>query len=142
MFMERGGYYFDRGRNCEADVISHQYLFRPRPGRTKSPRQDGHDGEIPPRKSRMSCTGFLGCMAQSRGEELLQTIPHLDLVAGTQKYHRVVEYVEQVILKRRLEAKQMDDERYSIVDVAEEEGSAEYDPRSGTQAPNQGSCVC
>jgi tRNA-2-methylthio-N6-dimethylallyladenosine synthase len=65
--------------------------------------------------------GFLGCMAQSRGDELLQTIPHLDLVAGTQKYHRVVDYVD-TILRRRIE-RRMDDERFSIVDVAEEEGS-------------------
>src|SRR5438874_8080101 len=33
--------------------------------------------------------GFLGCMAQARGAELLKQIPHLDLVVGTQKFHRV-----------------------------------------------------
>lgn len=65
--------------------------------------------------------GFLGCMAQSRGEELLKTVPHLDLVAGTQKYHKVPDYVDE-LLKKRLEC-QMDDPRYSIVDVAEEEKS-------------------
>jgi len=61
-------------------------------------------------------TGFMGCMAQSRGAELLDT--KVDLVVGTQKYHRVVEYVEQVI--RAKEEKQMDDERFSIVDIDEE----------------------
>jgi tRNA-2-methylthio-N6-dimethylallyladenosine synthase len=60
-------------------------------------------------------------MAQSRGDELLDTIPHLDLVAGTQKYHRVVDYVD-TILTKRLE-RRMDDERFSIVDVGEEQGS-------------------
>lgn len=33
--------------------------------------------------------GFMGCMAQSRGGELFERIPHLDVVVGTQKYHRV-----------------------------------------------------
>lgn len=64
-------------------------------------------------------TGFMGCMAQSRGAELLDT--KVDLVVGTQKYHRVVEYVEQVI--RAKEARQMDDERFSIVDIEEETAS-------------------
>src|SRR5712691_2954692 len=31
--------------------------------------------------------GYLGCMAQSRGGELLQT-PGVDLVVGTQKFHK------------------------------------------------------
>ena len=70
--------------------------------------------------------GFMGCMAQSRGEELFQTVPKLDLVVGTQKYHKVFEYVDR-ILQRRLEAR-MDDPTYSlrgttVCDIAEEEGS-------------------
>jgi tRNA-2-methylthio-N6-dimethylallyladenosine synthase len=64
-------------------------------------------------------SGFMGCMAQSRGEELLNT--GVDLVVGTQKYHRVVDYVDQII--RAKEERQMDDERCSIVDVAEETAS-------------------
>src|ERR1700693_130355 len=31
--------------------------------------------------------GFLGCMAQARGAELLKDLPHVDLVVGTQKFH-------------------------------------------------------
>ena len=31
--------------------------------------------------------GFLGCMAQARGESLLKNLPHVDLVVGTQKFH-------------------------------------------------------
>ena len=70
--------------------------------------------------------GFMGCMAQSRGEELFDRIPHLDVVVGTQKYHKVFEYVDE-ILKRRLEAR-MDDPAHSlhgssVCDTAEEEGS-------------------
>src|SRR3954470_17724262 len=32
--------------------------------------------------------GFLGCMAQSRGQELIDRPPDVDLVIGTQKFHR------------------------------------------------------
>ena len=39
--------------------------------------------------------GFMGCMAQSRGEELFETIPHLDVVVGTQKYHKVFDRSEE-----------------------------------------------
>ena len=65
--------------------------------------------------------GYLGCMAQSRGAELLQSSPGVDLVAGTQKFHRVADYVEE-LLQRKLNAL-IDDERRPIVDTAEEEGS-------------------
>lgn len=65
--------------------------------------------------------GFLGCMAQSRGEELLTSAPGIDLVVGTQKFHRVADYVEE-IYRRKTEAL-MDDERRPIVDVETEEGS-------------------
>ena len=70
--------------------------------------------------------GFMGCMAQSRGEELFDRFPHLDLVLGTQKYHKAFEYVD-AILRRRLEAR-MDDPAFSlkggtVCDIAEEEGS-------------------
>ncbi len=62
--------------------------------------------------------GFMGCMAQSRGADLLKEVPHLDLVAGTQKYHRVVDHVEEIIRKK--EEAQMDDLRFPIVDTEEE----------------------
>ena len=70
--------------------------------------------------------GFMGCMAQSRGSELFGTIPHLDVVVGTQKYHKVFEYVD-AILRRRLEAR-MDDPALAmkgenVCDVEEESGS-------------------
>lgn len=46
--------------------------------------------------------GFLGCMAQSRGEELIRDIPGVNLVVGTQKFHRVAEYVDQLLSDREL----------------------------------------
>jgi tRNA-2-methylthio-N6-dimethylallyladenosine synthase len=65
--------------------------------------------------------GFLGCMAQSRGSTLLDEVPHLDLVVGTQKFHRVADYLDQAI--ERKFAAHFDDVRFSIVDVEEEADS-------------------
>jgi tRNA-2-methylthio-N6-dimethylallyladenosine synthase len=65
--------------------------------------------------------GYLGCMAQARGESLLQTSPHVDLVVGTQKFHRVADYVHD-LLQNRMHAL-IDDVRRPIVDTEEEEGS-------------------
>src|SRR5712664_3191484 len=90
--------------------------------------------------------GFLGCMAQARGASVLKRLPHVDLVVGTQKFHRVADYVEELVAKkknrisenaerptpinreqasnaqRRMESR-MDDLRLSIVDITEEAGS-------------------
>ena len=65
--------------------------------------------------------GYLGCMAQSRGAELTESSGHIDLVVGTQKFHRVADYVDD-LLRRKLEAR-IDDERLAIVDTDEEDGS-------------------
>jgi tRNA-2-methylthio-N6-dimethylallyladenosine synthase len=65
--------------------------------------------------------GFLGCMAQARGASLLKEMPHLDLVIGTQKFHRVADYVQEAFEKKRY--RRMDDPRLSLVDVEEETGS-------------------
>ena len=68
--------------------------------------------------------GFLGCMAQSRGSELVRDLAHVDLVVGTQKFHKVADYVDQLYRRRiALRERLMDDERFSIVDVDEEPGS-------------------
>jgi tRNA-2-methylthio-N6-dimethylallyladenosine synthase len=64
--------------------------------------------------------GFMGCMAQSRGGELARMLPQVDLVVGTQKYHKVADYVDQLIARERPD---MDDLRGAIVDIAEEAGS-------------------
>lgn len=46
--------------------------------------------------------GFLGCMAQARGGELLKGLPHVDLVVGTQKFHRVADYVDELVAKKKI----------------------------------------
>jgi tRNA-2-methylthio-N6-dimethylallyladenosine synthase len=65
--------------------------------------------------------GYLGCMAQARGESLLQTSPHVDLVVGTQKFHRVADYVHDLLQSRQHAL--IDDVRRPIVDTDEEPGS-------------------
>src|SRR6266581_3202413 len=57
--------------------------------------------------------GFMGCMAQSRGAELIDRLPDVDLVVGTQKFHRTANYLDEILAGRR----------EKIVDVAEEQGS-------------------
>jgi tRNA-2-methylthio-N6-dimethylallyladenosine synthase len=57
--------------------------------------------------------GFMGCMAQSRGQELIDKLPDVDLVLGTQKFHRAADYLDEIISGAR----------EKIVDVAEEKNS-------------------
>src|SRR5882762_1369306 len=45
--------------------------------------------------------GFMGCMAQSRGQELIDKLPDVDLVIGTQKFHHVSDYLDDILAGRR-----------------------------------------
>jgi tRNA-2-methylthio-N6-dimethylallyladenosine synthase len=57
--------------------------------------------------------GFMGCMAQSRGQELIDRLPDVDLVVGTQKFHRTADYLDDILAHRR----------EKVVDVGAEQGS-------------------
>jgi tRNA-2-methylthio-N6-dimethylallyladenosine synthase len=57
--------------------------------------------------------GFMGCMAQSRGKQLIDKLPDVDLVIGTQKFHRAADYVDEILAGRR----------DKVVDVEAEKGS-------------------
>ena len=60
--------------------------------------------------------GVMGCMAQNRGEELLDILPDIDLVVGTQKFHRVPEHLDFL--------NQTDQSALrSLIDLNEEESS-------------------
>ena len=63
--------------------------------------------------------GVLGCMAQNRGAELLERLPDLDLIVGTQKFHQVPGYLDN--LRAAREAGVPIGE--TIIDIAEEAGS-------------------
>src|SRR3954452_10513901 len=45
--------------------------------------------------------GFMGCMAQTRGKELIERLPDVDLVLGTQKFHRAAEYLDEIMAGTR-----------------------------------------
>lgn len=85
----------------------------------------GHMGMHRKRKPHV-VYGFMGCMAQSRGKELFDNVPHLDVVVGTQKYHKVFEYVDGILsqrLERRMDDLALSFQGESICDVEEEKGS-------------------
>lgn len=48
-------------------------------------------------EKRDQIVGFMGCMAQSRGKELIEKLPDVDLVLGTQKFHRAAEYIDELL---------------------------------------------
>ncbi len=69
--------------------------------------------------------GLIGCMAQSRGASLLADVPHLDLVVGTQKFHRVADHVDEILRRKMAHNAAMDDLRFPVVDIEAEPGSQE-----------------
>jgi len=64
-------------------------------------------------KNRTAVMGFMGCMAQSRGRELIDKLPDVDLVVGTQKFHRTADHIGDLLAGRA----------ESVVDTGEEKGS-------------------
>ena len=64
-------------------------------------------------RNKKAVLGFMGCMAQSRGKELIDKLPDVDLVIGTQKFHRTVDHIGEVLSGRV----------NTVVDVEEEKGS-------------------
>jgi tRNA-2-methylthio-N6-dimethylallyladenosine synthase len=63
--------------------------------------------------------GILGCMAQNRGAGLLDQLPDVDLIVGTQKFHQVPDYLDNL---RAAQAAGMPLGE-TIVDLGEEAGS-------------------
>lgn len=63
--------------------------------------------------------GVMGCMAQNRGSELLDRLPDLDLIIGTQKFHRVPDHLSNMIATMQGQGPRP----RSIVDLEEEADS-------------------
>ncbi|MEN9635229.1 MAG: hypothetical protein RL077_3633 [Verrucomicrobiota bacterium] len=63
--------------------------------------------------------GILGCMAQNRGASLLEQLPDLDLIVGTQKFHQVPGFLDNLQAARAAGVPIGE----TIVDIGEEAGS-------------------
>ncbi len=70
-------------------------------------------------EKREQIVGFMGCMAQSRGKELIEKLPDVDLVLGTQKFHRAAEYLDEIISGRREKIVDVDAEEKSEATIRE-----------------------
>jgi len=63
--------------------------------------------------------GFMGCMAQSRGHELIDKLPDVDLVIGTQKFHRTADYLDEILAGKRDKVVDVDAEKGSEATIRE-----------------------
>ena len=81
----------------------------------------GKAGYVSARKRRQPdfVLGILGCMAQNRGVSLLEQLPDVDLIIGTQKFHQVPGYLDNLRAARSAGLPVGE----TIVDIAEEAGS-------------------
>lgn len=71
------------------------------------------------RKNPNFIIGIMGCMAQNRGASLLDKLPDLDLLVGTQKFHQVPDHLDNIIASQQGKGPKPS----TIVDLAEESGS-------------------
>ena len=78
----------------------------------------GHLGKRK-RKDPNFIIGIMGCMAQNRGDDLVDSLPDLDLIVGTQKFHRVPEHLDKMIATLQGQGPRPE----TIIDLAEEVGS-------------------
>ena len=81
----------------------------------------GKAGYVSARKKKQPdfVLGILGCMAQNRGAALLDALPDVDLIVGTQKFHQVPDYLDNLRAAREAGVPVGS----SIVDIDEEAGS-------------------
>ena len=69
------------------------------------------------KKRRATLLGILGCMAQRQGEKLQKRIPGIDFIIGTEKLHRVADYLDEYFADAKAKPKS------TIIDVATEKDS-------------------
>lgn len=78
----------------------------------------GHLGKLRRKKPEL-VLGVMGCMAQNRGHDLLDRLPDLDLIVGTQKFHQVPDHLDNIIGTLQAQGPRPS----TIVDLEEEAGS-------------------
>lgn len=106
------GYSLAPSENCADVILLNTCSVRDMAEQKAINKMENLAGQF--RKSRPDVVlGFMGCMAQSRGRQLIDKLPDVDLVLGTQKFHRAADYIDELLSGKR----------EKIVDVAEEKGS-------------------
>src|SRR6476646_9698418 len=88
------------GHESEADVVLLNTCSVRDMADQKALGKMGMLGQLAKERPRM-VFGFLGCMAQARGASLLKNLPHVDLDVGTQKFHQVADYVEELVVRKK-----------------------------------------
>jgi tRNA-2-methylthio-N6-dimethylallyladenosine synthase len=71
------------------------------------------------RKNPNFVLGVMGCMAQNRGTDLLDRLPDLDLLVGTQKFHQIPDHLDNIMASLRAQGPRP----ATIVDLEAEAGS-------------------
>ncbi|WP_269524047.1 tRNA (N6-isopentenyl adenosine(37)-C2)-methylthiotransferase MiaB [Coraliomargarita parva] len=81
----------------------------------------GKAGHVSARKKKNPnlIVGIMGCMAQNRGDELVDRLPDLDLIIGTQKFHRVPDHLDNMIATLQGQGPRPS----TVIDLEEEAGS-------------------
>lgn len=116
----RGRGYVMVGEETEADIILLNTCSVRDQAEQKAIGKTGHLGKLRKKKPNL-VLGIMGCMAQNRGEELLDKLPDLDLLVGTQKFHRVPDLLDNIITRQ----KALGPKPSTLVELGEEDGSAE-----------------
>ena len=99
----------------EADVILLNTCSVRDQAEQKAIGKAGHLGKRK-RKNPNFIIGVMGCMAQNRGGALLDSLPDLDLIIGTPKFHRVPIHLANMIASLQGQGPRPS----SIVDLEEE----------------------
>jgi tRNA-2-methylthio-N6-dimethylallyladenosine synthase len=85
------------------------------------------------RRTRPKVFGFMGCMAQSRGRELIDKLPDVDLVLGTQKFHRAGDYLNELLSGKRNKIVDVDAEKGSEAEIRQHLTESENAEQVGTR---------
>jgi len=107
------------GHELDADVILLNTCSVRDQAEQKAIGKAGHLTTRNKKKNPNLIVGIMGCMARNRGNELVDRLPDLDLVVGTQKFHLVPEHLDAMIASMQGQGPRPQ----TIVDLEEEAGS-------------------